>query len=154
MSETTNVYLEEKLNKLGINGLVVDITELNSLHNNTNYIINLGNNTHWVALYVNDNIVIYSDSFGVVPPLRILKLVKKYANEIVSPVQFHHNTKEIQNLNSGYCGLYALLFLLIMNKKKTKIMNRLEFYQDLFCDNHEKNLTKLKKYLHKYNIIN
>jgi len=105
----------------------------------------MGRNTHWIALCVKNDTVIYFDSFGVVPPLKILRLIKKYSHEI-GEIEYMYNKKEIQNINGGYCGEYCILFLYYMqNSDKEKSLIKM---QKLFSGDQEKNKTILLKKLH------
>ena len=73
------------------------------------YIVNLNNSdkpgSHWICFYLNNGVAYYFDSFGVSPPLEVLKFIKRYTRRI------YINDKTIQKLNSGGCGLYCLMFL-------------------------------------------
>ena len=67
--------------------------------------------THWIALYVRNNAVIYFDSFGVeyVP-----KEIKKFiANKNIKTKIF-----KIQDYNSIMCGYFCILFISFMLKNK------------------------------------
>lgn len=110
------------------------------------YIINLqdsdaGGGTHWVAIALMANKddgnkhCVYWDSFGIDPPTAVMRFCKRWANKMII------SEDHIQNINSGYCGQYCILFLEYMfNKfKKHKPMTEIEFsreklnkLQDLF----------------------
>jgi len=154
MSETTNVYLENKCNELHISVIVCDITSLTELISGQNYILNLGNNSHWVGLACLDNSIYYFDSFGVPPPIRIMDLIKKLVCKTSKPIGYHYNTIQIQNLQSGYCGLYSLLFLYFMNRSKGTTTSRFKRFQNLFDEDVEKNKTILVEKLHKIGFYN
>ena len=153
MSITSNIYLERKCEKFHIPVEIMDINDLSILQPNMCYIINLGNNSHWTALYIHDKAIIYHDSFGVVPPLKIIKLIQEYANEH-GKINYHYNTKTIQNLESGYCGLYCFLFLYFMNKGNESYDEKLKNYQNQFSTNHEMNKRRLIKELHVIDFYN
>jgi len=152
MSITTNFYLEKKLELITKNGVVIGLPDLESLTDGS-YIINL-NNEHWTALYMEHDTIIYHDSFGVVPPMKIIHLMQVYSNQMKSKLKYYYNTIDIQNIHSGFCGLYCILFLYIMNHKKGALLKRLKYYQSLFKSDPTKNLEILKTKLHKYNLIN
>ena len=75
-------------------------------------IINLGskgNGTHWCGLWEdNDESLVsyYFDSYGMVP----FEEIKKIKKNII------YNDKDIQRMDSGYCGEYVIDFLYNSNK--------------------------------------
>ena len=75
------------------------------------YVINLNykksNGTHWVSLFVDKNIAVYFDSFGIeYIPLEVLSKIK---NKSIS-----HNIFRIQSDNSIMCGFYCIAFIEFM----------------------------------------
>ena len=99
---------------------------------NGGYIINLqdeiGPGTHWVALFVEDNLVnsknnknnsvIYFDSYGVeYLPVQILKFI---GNKPIKSSYFR-----IQSYDSVMCGFFCILFLrfMFLNKTLTDFIN-------------------------------
>jgi hypothetical protein len=75
---------------------------------NASYILTLRDSTdnetgHWVALYIHNNKAIYFDSFGVIYP--------NVVREFCKNKELEYNSKELQNINSGFCGQYCLMFL-------------------------------------------
>ena len=80
------------------------------------YVINLDEysdiGTHWVALYVNDKIATYLDSFEVE---HIPKEIKKFINNknIIA------NIYRVQNYNSIMCGYFCIGFINYMFKGKS-----------------------------------
>ena len=82
------------------------------------YVINLDEytdvGTHWIALYVSNNGVIYFDSFGVE---HILKEIEKF---IVNK-NIKTNIFRIQVLNSIMCGYFCIGFINFMLAGKTLI---------------------------------
>jgi hypothetical protein len=111
-AETTNLDLIKlaKLNDIQLDAIVFK-DHLTELPASAKYIImNMSNSghagTHWVAIAVLDSAVLYSDSFGVVPPQAIIEFCqdRKIKN-------LYYNTIEIQHINSGGCGSYSLYFL-------------------------------------------
>lgn len=83
-------------------------------YKNGGYIINLNNSnqsgSHWTALFVRDSHCCYFDSFGIGPPLEVLKFCKGKFLII--------NKDQIQNLNHESCGYYAIAFLHYMSRAK------------------------------------
>ena len=111
-AETTNLDLIKlaKLNDIQLDAVVFK-DHLIDLPTSAKYIImNMSSSghagTHWVAIAVLDSAVLYSDSFGVVPPQFVLQFCqdRKIKN-------LYYNTIEIQHINSGGCGSYSLYFL-------------------------------------------
>lgn len=100
------------------------------------YIVNMedsdaGNGTHWVCIWFNGpgDIPLYFDSFGIDPPMAVIDFMKKWHNKCI------FSTKEIQNINSGFCGQYCLYFLHQMSKNKGKVDKKYKNFVDLFNDN-------------------
>lgn len=92
-----------------------------------NYIINLASSqnpgTHWVALYLPKNRTpVYFDSFGMVPPLEVINLIKNSGHK-----NYLVNEKQIQDIRSGYCGEYCLMFLRFMNRSNPSKKNLKQF---------------------------
>jgi hypothetical protein len=116
------------------------------------YIINLQDATlnqggsHWVALYVppKQKVLGYMDSFGFPPSQSTINWIKTtpYAKYPIA-----YNTKEIQNINSGGCGIYSMFFIEFMTKHRVDqdIEQLVQKYSDLFSDNSTENLTILKR---------
>lgn len=95
---TTRKEIEEMMKKLGINGNVA--WQMDFDKSIPYQILNLGNGmiggTHWVA--VDNRKKRYFDSFGLPPPQFI-------------PDDYEWIPLQIQNINYGHCGQFALLFL-------------------------------------------
>lgn len=73
-------------------------------------IINVG--FHFVTLYITKTFVLYIDSFGL--PIRHLEIIEFIANRTVcTPV--YYNTHQIQSLSSTHCGLFAAMFVLLLD---------------------------------------
>lgn len=122
-SETSNVQLYELASHLGLvlQPIVYkeDLIHMKIPIVSSNYIINLKEPSHWVALYIyiknNRKIAYYfnsfDDYFGDIPQ-EIMQFIKRIGcNEYVE------NEKAIQDPKRGYCGEYALLFLKYMNSR-------------------------------------
>lgn len=149
MSLTTDMQLFKIADEYGINLIaVVFKDQLSYPFMKGGYIINMANSdsmgTHWVSFWIDDakknDAIVYFDSFGVVPPMEVRKALKKIALKILV------SDKQIQNINSGWCGIYNLFFLWFMqNHPKVSLEKRLDLFLNLFCDDVEKNLTILKK---------
>ena len=100
------------------------------------YIINMedsdqGNGSHWVAMWFDNinEIPLYFDSFGIDPPMAMIDFMKKWNDKCI------FSTKEIQNINSGFCGQYCLYFLHQMFKNKGNVYKKYKHFIDLFNDN-------------------
>jgi len=95
------------------------------------YIINLqssdiGNGSHWTALYLTKNVAVYYDSFGLSLPRPILRFVRRLNINI----KIIYSVDQIQEINSIFCGwfcLYFLWFFSVLHKKCTNcgyLMNK------------------------------
>jgi hypothetical protein len=100
------------------------------------YIVNMedsdaGSGSHWVAIWFDNynTTPLYFDSFGIDPPMAIIDFMKKWHSKCI------FSTKEIQNVNSGFCGQYCLYFLHQMAKNKGKVAKKYKNFVDLFNDN-------------------
>ena len=82
------------------------------------YIVNLqdylGPGTHWIALYVKNNEVIYFDSFGV-------EHVPKEIKRFIGHKNRKTNTYRIQAGNSIMCGYFCIGFIDFMFAGKSLI---------------------------------
>lgn len=125
------------------------------------YIFNLQNSvdeygkdldgSHWTCAYVeklkSKRQAVYFDSFGIGPPIAVQNFLQQY-----SP--YPYNNDDIQNLDSGWCGLYCLYVIWFLSHHKKSIPNITERFKVLlkqFKDDPEKNLTLLKKYIQEIN---
>ena len=86
------VYMKDKLPKKLKNGWY--IVNMQSS--------NVGNGTHWVCFHNINNNLFYFDSYGIEPPLEILK----NANSC------YYNVNEIQSYNSQACGWFCVALIL------------------------------------------
>ena len=91
------------------------------------YVINLDEysdiGTHWIALYVKNNVVTYFDSFGVEHiPKEIIKFIENR--------NIKTNIFRIQAYDSIMCGYFCIGFIDFMFKGKT-----LTEYTNLFSPN-------------------
>ena len=100
------------------------------------YVINLDEyydiGTHWVALYVNNKILTYFDSFGVE---HIPKEIMKFINRTSFRLGSHHkkittNIYRIQAYDSIMCGYFCIGFINFMFNGKS-----LTDYTNLFSPN-------------------
>ena len=99
------------------------------------YIINLedenSKGTHWVALFIDRNLAVYFDSFGIeYIPQEVLNKIKDKS--------ITHNIFRIQNNESVMCGLYCIVFIEYMLAGKTLLD-----YTNLFSPNDYKNNDKI-----------
>lgn len=84
---------------------------------NGNYIINLTQDlegTHWVAIFLKNNMVFYFDPFGMPP--------NRYTLNLLNRNQKSHmwiNRKAIQDKDSILCGLFCLAFLSVCHPQIT-----------------------------------
>jgi len=110
------------------------------------YIINMqnekdGHGSHWVAMKYGDDEIIYCDSFGIYPPVEVMKKVK---NDVI------YNSKQIQDMNSTACGWFCIGC--IMNDNKTTINDKSKFKRwiDMFSNDPSKNDLILKRYINNF----
>ena len=83
-----------------------------------------GAETHWVALYVNNNTIIYFDSFGVEHiPKEIIKFIGNNRKIII-------NIYRIQAYDSIMCGYFCIGFINFVFDG-----NSLTYYTNLFLPN-------------------
>lgn len=64
--------------------------------------------THWVAIYINQDICMFFDSYGRLPQPRFKKFLRQPS--LISR-RLEVNNKCIQGFNSTLCGQYCLFFL-------------------------------------------
>lgn len=136
-SMTTDSQLAVLAKKLHIplNGILFKdkLYKLNPVPNC--YIINMANSdthgSHWVALYLESPArAAYFDSFGEPNPVEITKFVNRFGcSDII------YSKKEIQNINSGWCGQFSLAFLAFMTRQKhIPIARRYQIFLAKFHD--------------------
>ena len=118
-SRTTNIELEKLAHrfKINLNGIYTKDMLKNIRPQKGGYIINMqdsddGNGSHWISVY-NDidngkHISLYFDSFGIIPPYEIIDFMAKWSKYAI------YSEKQIQNVNFGGCGLYAIHFIRCM----------------------------------------
>ena len=111
---TTNIELEQEATRLKLKNFrgvfMRDELKFKPLEKECG-ILNLdcsrNDGTHWVAWFKNKDNKIYFDSFGVQPPLELIKYLK-------SPILY--NTFQIQQYNDTNCGEWCLHVLNELNK--------------------------------------
>jgi hypothetical protein len=126
-STTTNVQLMNLAKKMGLplNAVVYKDLLDNEPFEDGAYILNMASSTdsnggtHWIGLYVKYPDAYYFDSFGVVPPLEIIKYCKD--NGIKKIIV---SDKQIQRSQYGRCGQYTLAFLYAMHKGRGPYLKR------------------------------
>ena len=147
---TSNVFLIEEGKRLKIPLKVVSKDEMKSMKPlNGGYIINLqnsdkGTGSHWTALYIYNSYAIYNDSFGSLPPVEIIRFVRR----IKRNMKIVYNIDIIQNLKSEACGYFALLFIYFIHKYRQRDLRKVLIkFTSLFSKrNTEYNDELLKKY--------
>ena len=123
----TNFEIQEYYqNEPRFNGVFSRDNLLNTIKNGA-YVINLDEyrdiGTHWVALYVNNKIAIYFDSFGVEHnPKEIMKFIVR--KKIIT------NIYRIQAYDSIMCGYFYIEFINFLFNGKS-----LTDYTNLFSPN-------------------
>ena len=115
------------------------------------YIINLQDNatsdgkinpgTHWTAMHVDEDGIVYSDSFGFHPPADLEVLLGKH--------RYIFTHRQIQDEHTGHCGKYALYFLYFMSKPRgdMSLRDRVQQFLNLWSKEPRDNLRRLNLYL-------
>jgi hypothetical protein len=122
--QTTNTQLQEAAEKLKIplNAISWRDKLYDLVPKPGGYIINMEscNNktggTHWVAIFLTNekghHRAYYFDSFGVPPPVDVLTFARSWGSSDII-----HSRKQIQQINSNFCGQYCLHFLKSMSER-------------------------------------
>lgn len=101
-------------------------------------ICNLSNSntigSHYITIIIQTSQVLYIDSFGTRSEIDDISL---FLSSLKKPVLY--NTLMIQDLDSSYCGMYAIMFCLYFSKKPP--------FKLRFSDNLERNDNKCIKYI-------
>ncbi len=146
MSETSSDYLLKKCIKLHIPiQKICAKDELPDILNTGAYIVNMANNgnpgTHWTCFYYDKprKRMFYCDSFGIVYPNEILDACCR--NDVRS---ITYNTKEIQNIQSGYCGIYCLAFLYYLSNYGPNVKTIMKFDREFSSDTKQNKRILLK----------
>lgn len=118
LSALSSLQVQNYLSLLGVNGEVVMIDELNSFVPGQFTVVNIdptpnGAGTHWTAVVVNRSRLLYFDSFGAPPPVKIVTLARSAGLPIL------WNNFIVQDINSDACGYYCVLFLWAMKTKQS-----------------------------------
>lgn len=130
-----------KSQKIKINGVFMK-DELPSKLKRGYYVINLqssnvGNGSHWTALYYSPENSFYFDAFGFISPQDVEKRIIPYV----------YSTTQIQDLNSTACGYYCIAFIIFMDKQKNK-MDGFKNFVTHFSEDTEENDKKLYNFLY------
>lgn len=97
----------------GVDGHVVMISDIDATPGF--YLVNLdpdpsSGGTHWTAMVLDKNKMLYFDSFGAPPPTAIVEVARR------KRVPIHWNNFIVQNVDSHACGYYGIMFLVAMAK--------------------------------------
>lgn len=122
------------------------------IFSDSGYIINLqdsteGSGTHYVSVFfTHKKDPVYFDSFGQPPPKSIINWIHLLLPHKV----IQYNEKEIQWIETGYCGIYDLFFISFMSKQpyNQSMDQSLRKFGNLFSNNPKDNLEILKKHAH------
>lgn len=90
--------------------------------------------SHWVGLIIKSDYALYSDSFGILPPLEV--------EQVCKGKKLYYNKKQIQSLKATSCGYYCVAFLLYSHD--VKAFNR---FLETFVNYTDINDTILKQLL-------
>jgi hypothetical protein len=103
-----------------------------------NTVVKSGKGMHWLSIiFTKDKKCQFFDSLGFAPSFYGLE---NYIKKRSTSLSF--NKHPIQSLNSNYCGIYALLFILILSRGQT-----FSKFLGSFDLNTEKNDLIIKKHL-------
>ena len=116
-----------KKKRIPVNDIFMKDNPPNNIKPN-GYIINLqdttnaegiqNNGTHWVAIFaprLPREDIIYFDSFGFAIPQSLINWIRMKGG-IYKNSRIVSNDKQIQDIDTGYCGIYSLFFIDFMNK--------------------------------------
>ena len=150
LRKTLNLLLPfHPLTNIEINEYYINEPRSNGVYSRNNlpdkikkgtYVINLDKyasiGTHWIALYVNTNKLIYFDSFGI-------EHIPKEINKFIGNKDIDASIFRLQAYDSIMCGHYCIELINYMFKGKTLLD-----YTNLFSPNDfKKNDQVIKKYL-------
>lgn len=159
MALTTNYQLAEACAKYNIP--LVGVFSKNDMPRKIDvggYIVNLSDShdedgkplpgTHWVSFFIERTKrghmrAVYFDPFGVVPPVSVQRF-------LASMRPYPYCSFNVQNINSGVCGYYAVEFLWFMSKNRLRypdVDKRFEMFLDRYSYNPEQNLRLLEGFL-------
>lgn len=131
--ETTNIQLREIISKLNlpVNAICWKDQLYDMIPKPDGYIVNMENSvnctggTHWIALFLTnergEHKTYYFDSFGAPPPQDVLMFAKSWGPDLI------HSCKQIQQINSNFCGQYCLDFIKTM-AERPKVQTPIEAY--------------------------
>ena len=101
-------------------------------------IVNLSNEgetgTHFIAIFITENKILYFDSLG---SLQINPNIKHYLETYKKPISY--DQKQIQHLLSSHCGFFCIAFIIcvenmIQTKNFLKIFHKRKLYlNDFIC---------------------
>jgi hypothetical protein len=120
---TSNIDLEELANLLNLKVNYIGFAEnlKGTKIKNGSYIINLGDDmikgTHWTILHIKDKDAYYFDSFGVVPEDHLIKWLGR---------DVQYNKKQLQSINSQFCGQWSILAMYYLQKKNGSLKERVD----------------------------
>ena len=130
--------------KIPINNVLSRDTKAPHNHKLAIFIYNLEpsymSGSHWIATYVEDNVINYFDSFGLPPFQEKVNHAKK------KNLTLMHQNQQIQNLYTSTCGYFCLYFLNEMHKG-TDYFDLLQVF-DFDTDKNEKFIEKYFTNIH------
>jgi hypothetical protein len=128
----------KELSNLQINEILKDNNKFNGCYSkdiipkklkNGYYIINLDNHygkgTHWTCMFINNERNIYFDSFGIIAPNEVEKVIKPYV----------FNTLDCQQEYAESCGWWCINFITYMSKHNKNYYKHFNDYINRFTDN-------------------
>lgn len=109
---------------------------------------NINSGTHWVALWIPRlprEDIIYFDSFSFPIPQSLINWIR-IKGRLHKNSRIVSNDVQIQDVDSGGCGIYSLFFIDFMNRHKhMNSIKALEKFISLFSNDTKDNLNLLKE---------
>ncbi len=120
MSTNYELYDFAKRKRIKLNDIIYK-DKLKGTPVNGGYILNLedekdkGKGSHWLSIWIDlqRKKLWFFDSFGIKPP----EIVEQFAKK--NNLTLHYSTKQIQDVNRGYCGQYVISWLKHIQKDPT-----------------------------------
>lgn len=131
-------------NRIKHGGYIINLQDTRDAEGNRN------SGTHWVALWFPNSPrkdIIYFDSFSFPIPQSLINWIR-IKGGIYKNSRIVSNDIQIQDVDTGYCGSYALFFIEFMNKnKKINSIEALQKFVNLWSNNTKDNLNLLRQFV-------
>lgn len=118
LTTTSDLDLQKLAKKLGIRNLkIYSIDTLPKKALSGSYIVNAdskdGTGTHWVSCYVDKDLCVYFDPFGMAPDKRMWAFLRTSKNRPIAV------TTQAQDVDASSCGYWCLFFLNTMRRGRS-----------------------------------